>query len=129
MKVLTLTQPWASLIAKKYKRIETRSWSTSHRGDLAIHASRQAAPTDLFVRYLPFPLPLSAIICLVKLLDCVLMTDDLIREWRQVYGEHEIEMGNFLPGRYAWILGDVLELPTPIKCRGHLGLWNYPVHK
>jgi hypothetical protein len=127
MKVLTLTQPWASLIAKEYKRIETRSWSTSHRGDLAIHASREPAPMDLFVRYLPFPLPLSAIICVVKLLDCVLMTDDLIRGWKQVYGEREIEMGNFAPGRYAWILGQVLELPTPIKCRGHQRLWDYPV--
>ena len=128
MKVLTLTQPWASLIAKRYKRIETRSWSTSHRGDLAIHAGRQLETTR-FERYLPYPIPLSAIVCVVHLLGCIPMTDDLIRGWRQVYGEREIEMGNFLPGRYAWILGDVLELPEPIKCRGHLGLWNYPVHK
>lgn len=39
MKVLTLTQPWATLVAIGAKRIETRSWSTSYRGPLAIHAA------------------------------------------------------------------------------------------
>lgn len=40
MKVLTLTQPWASLVAMGAKRIETRSWDTDHRGPLAIHAAK-----------------------------------------------------------------------------------------
>ena len=39
MKALTLTQPWATLIALGQKRIETRSWATSYRGPLAIHAA------------------------------------------------------------------------------------------
>lgn len=39
MKALTVHQPWASLIALGHKRIETRSWSTSYRGPLAIHAA------------------------------------------------------------------------------------------
>jgi hypothetical protein len=39
MKVLTLTQPWATLIAIGAKRIETRSWETLYRGPLAIHAA------------------------------------------------------------------------------------------
>ena len=38
MKALTVRQPWASLIALGVKRIETRSWRTSYRGPLAIHA-------------------------------------------------------------------------------------------
>lgn len=40
MKVLTLTQPWATLVAIGAKKIETRSWSTSYRGPLAIHAAK-----------------------------------------------------------------------------------------
>ena len=40
MKALTLTQPWASLVAIGAKRIETRSWSTPYRGLLAIHAAK-----------------------------------------------------------------------------------------
>lgn len=40
MKALTLTQPWASLVALGAKRLETRSWSTPHRGLIAIHAAK-----------------------------------------------------------------------------------------
>ena len=40
MKVLSLTQPWASLMALDAKRIETRSWQTSYRGPLAIHVAK-----------------------------------------------------------------------------------------
>lgn len=43
MKALTILQPWASLIAIEAKLIETRSWYTSHRGELAIHAGRSLA--------------------------------------------------------------------------------------
>lgn len=40
MKALSLTQPWATLVAIGAKKIETRSWSTSYRGPVAIHASK-----------------------------------------------------------------------------------------
>lgn len=40
MKALTLSQPWASLVAIGAKRIETRSWGTNYRGPLAIHAAK-----------------------------------------------------------------------------------------
>ena len=41
MKALTVRQPWASLIAAGVKTIETRSWATSFRGPLAIHAGKR----------------------------------------------------------------------------------------
>jgi hypothetical protein len=37
MKVLTILEPWASLIVCGAK-IETRSWATKYRGSIAIHA-------------------------------------------------------------------------------------------
>lgn len=40
MKVLTLHQPYATAIALGHKRYETRSWWTSYRGPLAIHAAK-----------------------------------------------------------------------------------------
>jgi activating signal cointegrator 1 len=40
MKALTLTQPWATLVAIGAKKIETRSWRTDYRGPLAIHAAK-----------------------------------------------------------------------------------------
>lgn len=44
MKVLSLTQPYATLIAIGAKRIETRSWATPYRGPLAIHAAQGLGP-------------------------------------------------------------------------------------
>lgn len=40
MKAISLTQPWATLVAIGAKRIETRSWQRSYRGPLAIHAAK-----------------------------------------------------------------------------------------
>lgn len=44
MPVLTLWQPWASLVALGVKTIETRSWATKHRGRIAIHAAGRRPP-------------------------------------------------------------------------------------
>lgn len=38
MRVITLQEPWASLIAANIKKIETRSWPCYEYGDLYIHA-------------------------------------------------------------------------------------------
>lgn len=40
MKLLSLWEPWATLMAIGAKRIETRSWDTSYRGWLAIQAAK-----------------------------------------------------------------------------------------
>lgn len=89
MKVLTLTQPWATLVALGAKKIETRSWSTSYRGPLAIHAAQGYAgltgPAGFIGRCDSEPfksalqaagltyrdLPRGAIIAVCTLLDCV----------------------------------------------------------
>ncbi len=44
MKFLTIRQPWASLIAVGAKTIETRPFSTTYRGPLAIHAGKANPP-------------------------------------------------------------------------------------
>ncbi|RYX84273.1 ASCH domain-containing protein [bacterium] len=46
MKAISLWQPWASLIAIGAKRVETRGWSTSYRGPLAIHAAKNTSQLD-----------------------------------------------------------------------------------
>lgn len=38
MKVLTIKEPFATLIKNKVKYIETRSWKTKYRGELYIQA-------------------------------------------------------------------------------------------
>lgn len=47
MKALTLTQPWATAVALGSKRVETRSWKTSYRGQIAIHAAKGYSPYEL----------------------------------------------------------------------------------
>ena len=44
MRALTLWQPWATLAAIGAKKIETRSWLTRYRGELAIHAAARMPP-------------------------------------------------------------------------------------
>src|SRR5437868_804524 len=41
VKALSLWQRWASAMALGWKRIETRHWSLSYRGLLAIHAAKR----------------------------------------------------------------------------------------
>lgn len=41
MKVLSIKEPYASLIKNNIKKIETRSWKTNYRGKLYIHASKK----------------------------------------------------------------------------------------
>jgi len=41
MKIITLWQPWAALVALNLKRYETRSWPTNYRGPLLIHAAKR----------------------------------------------------------------------------------------
>jgi hypothetical protein len=38
MRALSVRQPWAELILSGRKTIETRTWRTSHRGLIAVHA-------------------------------------------------------------------------------------------
>lgn len=41
MKVISIIQPWATLIALGEKKFETRSWKTKYHGELAIHAIKK----------------------------------------------------------------------------------------
>ena len=40
MKVITIKQPWASLIVSGLKNIENRTWKTNFRGRVLIHAAK-----------------------------------------------------------------------------------------
>ena len=47
MKVLSIIEPWATLIKEKKKYIETRTWKTSYRGELYVHASKKKINENL----------------------------------------------------------------------------------
>lgn len=136
MKALSLWQPWATLIAREAKRIETRSWHApgSIVGErIAIHATRSNDHHWLRGRE-PFATeladvayPLGAIVCTVRLVACEVITPDLVRAIHERDGGHlELAYGDYRTGRYAWHLADVRPLAAPIPATGRQGIWNVP---
>lgn len=128
-KAITLTQPWASLVAVGAKRVETRSWPTSYRGPLLIHAAK-GKPDLEYAReivargFLPDePLPLGVIVARCHLQFCgstgvafAMLASD----------SPEREFGDFSWGRFGWTLTQVERIDPPVPWRGALGLWDGP---
>ena len=54
MKVLSITQPYATLVASGIKTIENRSWNTTYRDKILIHSTDWSI--DLFDKDLPLTL-------------------------------------------------------------------------
>ena len=129
MKVLSLTEPYATLIKIGKKKIETRSWKTSYRGKLYIHASSTKIPkeyknnTELMSLVNVNNLNYGHIICSCDLVDCIEMTDEFIEKVKKNSGEYV--SGIYANGRYAWILENVEIIKKPIEAKGHLGIWNF----
>ena len=154
MKALSLSQPWATMVAIQAKRIETRSWSTPYRGPLAIHAAKNFPPEARRLVALsepfrsaflaagysvgplknPYWIPLGKIVAVARLVDVVpilrrQVDDDLAiitDEGLIPIGPTERAFGDYTPGRCAWLLAEVFALPAPIPARGQLGLWEWP---
>lgn len=40
MRALSMRQPWAELVLRRQKKIETRKWNTNFRGDFFIHSPK-----------------------------------------------------------------------------------------
>lgn len=130
MKVLSLTEPFATLIKENKKKVETRSWKTKYRGPLYIHASMtKISKLDLENKELMSlvqnkKMNFGYIICKCILVDCVYMTDEYVNDMRKNHYQEYI-CGEYSVGRYAWILDNVEVLDIPIKASGQLNIWNY----
>ena len=144
MKAITLTQPWATLVAIGAKRFETRSWATGFRGPLAIHAAKgfprackELCSEPEFVDALASinarfsDLPLGCVVATVTLVGCFKMgtadapcTADLTRHF-DVSHFPECRFGDFSEGRFAWVFDNLKKLHEPIPAKGALGLWEW----
>lgn len=143
MKVITIRQPWASLIALCEKRFETRSWRTTYRGELAIHAGKnidKAACQQEPIRsvlakhgYNAVNMPTGVILATCKLSNCLKVTENLAMaaffDNGEMVTDNEYYFGDFSEGRYAWELQDVQALENPIPAKGQLSLWEYHLEK
>lgn len=143
MKVITIRQPWATLIALGEKRFETRSWRTKYREKIAIHAGKnidKAACQQEPIRsvlakhgYNSENLPTGVILATCKLSDCLKVTENLAMaaflDNHEMVTDNEYYFGDFSEGRYAWELQDIQALKNSIPAKGQLSLWEYPVEK
>jgi len=137
LKALSLTQPWATLVQRRAKLLETRSWYTSYRGPLVIHAAK-AFPRDCqeLLRIPAFYqgcgcVPASALprgmgLCLCLLKACVKTTElHKLKVMNFTPSADELNFGDFSDGRYAWLLEWQYDFVEPIPMKGALGLWPW----
>ena len=125
MKVLTIKQPWATLIIQGDKRFEFRSWQTKYRGELLIHAGKgiDNEAVKRLEKYLPKKLQFGKILGKVSLVDCIKMSpqfqEKLLKENRDIYTK------NSFKENYGWQLENIEVFDEPIEARGHLSLWEF----
>ena len=131
IKVLSIIEPWATLIKEGKKKIETRSWKTSYRGELYLHASSKHIDKknpDLhnLLNLIPnISMAYGNIICKCKLVDCIYMDEAFMEQIQS--NPQEFMCGEYKVGRYAWFLEDVEVLKEPIPAKGHLNIWNFEI--
>ena len=148
MKAISLWQPWASAMEIGAKTIETRGWATKYRGPLAIHAAKRCKKQETLwmlasdwvwkgifkVSGEDVPtsgdilgaLPFGRIIAVANLIDCV-GTDSLLdADVLTANGHREAALGDYSPGRYAWMTDNLRQLRKPIPWKGSQGFFNVP---
>jgi hypothetical protein len=153
VRALTLTQPWAGLVASGIKLVENRPRKMIKREDFgkpfAIHASREIdesvydriseiAPDILTIerrgeatiRTVPcfrdwyrFSRDISAVIA-VATIDREVATASGLRRTADIVELGEQERWFF--GPIGYVLRDVRALATPVPCRGRQGFWTLP---
>ena len=85
MKVLTIKEPWATLIIEGYKEYEFRSWKTNYRGKILIQSSK-TIEKDMKERFKEYNLNYNCgnIIGEVDLVDCIKVDEKFNQELRLV---------------------------------------------
>lgn len=113
-RIITLWQPWASLIMYGGKDVENRSWAPAYTGTLVVHAGKALDKSGVELAearsiQLPDPIPRGVILGTVELVGVVTDAESI---WAE-------------PGQFHWILRN----PQPcsqIPWRGQLGLKRFP---
>ncbi|RJQ74212.1 ASCH domain-containing protein [Pseudonocardiaceae bacterium YIM PH 21723] len=117
-RALSIRRPWANLIMAGHKKIENRSWATTHRGELLVHAGQawESAGATLAAE-LAITNPAITKDCPSGYLGTIRLTDvhpaaGCCTPW----GQQE-------PGTFHWVLTDPRPFDRPIPGKGRLGLY------
>lgn len=110
MKALTIHQPWAELIVSGKKTVENRTWFTSHRGPLLIHAGKSRASLRLYGAADLKALEFGVAVGVVDVVGCVPLK--------------EAPAAEFTEGPWCWVLRHARRLSRPVPLRGMPGLFD-----
>lgn len=128
MKVITIKQPFASLIAEGLKEYEFRTWRTKYRGELLIHAGKSIDKKAMkkFKEY-NLDYPIGCIIAKVNLTDCIKVDN----EFRKVLKDkNELVYSGILNdpqfNGYGFKVENI-EKVNPIYVNGKLSIWDYDI--
>lgn len=145
MKAISIYEPWGTAIARGLKGNETRGWSTSYRGLLAVHCAKfQGAAKMLWDGKHPDDHGMCSVmrdalatvgvrsmedlafgcVVAVAMLKRVVPVETIAPTLTPV----ERAFGNYDPGRFAWQLEDVRRLAQPVPFRGAQGFFTVPDH-
>lgn len=127
MKVITIKQPYASLIAEGLKRYEFRTWRTRYRGQILIHAGKSVdkkAMKKFSCYHLQYPT--GCIIAKAVITDCVYV-DNILR--KKLQAENPLVYSGVVDdlswNGYGFLLENVEKIDA-ISVNGKLSLWDYP---
>ena len=132
MKAYTVHQPYAYATVAGLKHYETRSKRTNIRGRVAVHAgktglgraTKELSDNDFWTLMEVIggktDLPQGAVVGTVEIVDCV-----PVEEIVPTLTEQEWVLGDFSPGRFAWVLRNPIMFDKPIPARGQQGWWNW----
>lgn len=123
MKVITLKQPWATLVAEGIKQYEFRSWKYNYRGEILIHAGTGIDKDAMKkVESLNLEYPQKRIIAKVTIEDCLELNEELNKE---ICSSNTMVYGNKNRTGFVWKLKDVSKLNIEKIISGKQGIWNY----
>lgn len=114
---LSLHRPWPFLILAAGKDVENRTWRTSYRGSVLLHAAR---PWDHGQHGRPEDHPLG----IVGVADLVDVCVAQVEEPRRV-----CQCGPWArSGQYHWRLANPHRFAVPVPCPGRQRLWTPPAN-
>lgn len=128
MKVLTIKEPWATLIAEGIKEYEFRTWKTNYRGEILIHAGKTRANEypKIVRKYPNFEYMEGFIIAEVTISDCIKVDKEFINYLKKknaIVYENIINSNN-IDKLYAFKITNVRKI-IPKEAIGHLNFWQY----
>ena len=127
MKVITVKQPFATLIAEGLKEYEFRTWRTKFIVDILIHAGK-GVDKKAMKRYehLNLEYPSGKIIAKATITDCVYVDDNLketLQEKDPLVYYGILQKDSDWDG-YGFKLENIKKI-TPVEINGKLSLWDY----